>query len=970
MYSRFGRFGLTVLFLVAVLGLFTLLRGGRALSASLLSEAAAGSARNGGAQTAEAALIAAGDAFGLQKALEIANQRPAGAEPYRIYLPQGIYTFYPFGEVTRAWLPVLQGKAIIYGQNSELVLSSYGSTKPAQLVVEHGAALTLHNVVFRSDRNNGRAILNNGQLAIYDSQFYDGERTATQLDSNPSLSGIHNNGELTIMRSLFARNQSLSTTEPGGALRNAGTAVISCTRFEDNRAERGGAIFNDYGARLTVTQSAFLRNQANGGGAIFASSSVQVDDNWWNGQLPRVESQNFSTDSVSDAVGIADIADSDPTRSDACAAAAPIAPPADLLALQNAAGLFIAPANPPPMPPNQTSRRTVSRARFAEIDFNAAAASASPSVSGGSLLLNLFDDANWVAINDRVEPHVASPTGYTWLGRILGKPASEVVLSFDQGTLHGHINLVDQLFAVEYSGNGGLHYVLELNPANFDPCGGGLLPPANTPVPAEATAVAEVETPPFPPPPDVTGNPIIDVLVVYTSAARSAAGGTQAMLNEVNTAINLTNQSYANTNVSQRVRLVYAAEVAYTESGNMDTDLNRLTNTSDGFMDEVHVWRNQFKADMVALLTQSAQYCGLAWLMTNVNTSFNTLAFSVTQRGCINGHTFAHELGHNMGSQHNPENGSGGAYSYSYGYRDNVDPVRFRTIMSYACSSPSCPRINYWSNTVLTYSGEPMGTATQNNRLSLNNTAATVASFRTNGLVDTLGVYRPSAAWMFLRNSLSSGTADLQQSFGVSSDRPVVGDWNGDGVDTIGVYRPSTGQFFLKDSNAIGAPVVYTFVFGSPGDLPIVGDWDGDGKDGVGIFRTSNQTFYLRNALSSGVADYAITLGSSSDIPIAGDWNGNSRDGIGVFRSSNATFYLLNNAQQNGSFFAEIAFAYGQNGDLPVTGDWNGNGIDGVGVYRNGQLLLRNALSSGFADIVFTFGITGDLPFSGRFVQP
>lgn len=970
MHWRLRQLMVLVTFLVAVLGVFTLLRGGKALSASLLRDAATQSARSGNTHTAEAALIAAGDAFGLQKALEIANQRPAQAEPYRIYLSQGTYVFYPFGEVTRAWLPALQGKAIIYGQNSELVLSSYGSTKSAQLIVEQGATLTLHNVTFRSDRNNGRAILNNGQLAIYDSQFYDGERTATQLDSNPNMSGIHNNGELLIVRSLFARNQSLSTTEPGGALRNAGTATISCTRFEDNRAERGGAIFNDYGAKLTVTQSAFLRNQANGGGAIFASSSVQVDDNWWNGQLPRTESQNFSADSVSDAVLIARVADSDPTLSAACAAAAPIMPPADLLALQNAAGLFITPANPPPVSPDLTSRQTVDRVRLAHIDFNAAAASANPSVSGGSLLLNLFDDASWIAINDRVEPHVASPTGYTWIGRVLGKPASEVVLSIDQGTLHGHINLGDQLFAVEYSGNSGLHYVLELNPANFDPCGGGLLPPANTPAPVETTSAAEVETPPFPPPPDVTGNPIIDVMVVYTSAARSAAGGTQAMLNEVNTAITLTNQSYANTNVSQRVRLVYAAEVTYTESGNMDTDLNRLTYPSDGFMDAVHVWRNQFKADMVALLTQSAQYCGLAWLMTNVNTSFNSLAFSVTQRNCINGHTFAHELGHNMGSQHNPENGSGGAYTYSYGYRDNAGTVRFRTVMSYACSSPDCPRINYWSNTTLTYNGEPMGAATQNNRLSLNNTAATVANFRTNGLVDTVGVYRPSTSQVFLRNSLSTGPADFADVFGSGTDYPIAGDWNGDGVDTIGLYRRSTGQFFLKDSNAFGAPIVYSFVLGIPNDMPIVGDWDGDGRDSVGVFRPSNGLVYIRNSLTTGIADYTLVFGIPNDLPIAGDWNGNGRDGIGVFRPSTATFYLLNNAQQNGSFFADLAFAYGASGDLPLAGDWNGNGIDGVGVYRNGQLFLRNALSSGFADIVFSFGIANDLPFSGRFVQP
>ncbi|MFQ3536929.1 MAG: M12 family metallo-peptidase [Aggregatilineales bacterium] len=950
---------------MAILGTFALLRGVRVLSAE--APPVAPTTRSG-VQASQAALVAPDDAFGLQRALEFANQRPSTAEAFRIYLPQGTYTFYAKGEITRAWLPVLTGNVVIYGQNSEIVLSGYGSTSPAQLIVESGASLTLHNVVFRGERNDGRAIINNGRLAVYDSQFYDGARTATQLDSNAGLSGIHNNGELTITRSLLARNQSLSSVEPGGALRNAGKAIITCTRFEENRAERGGAIFNDYGAQLTVTQSAFVRNQANGGGAIFATSHIQADGNWWNGDTPRVEMQNFSADSISAAVHVAEVAEADPTLSAECALQAPVMPPADLLALQNGVGLFIAPAGEPILPSSLNSRATVSRARLVEVDFNAAFAAANSALSGSSFVLNLFEDVTWVAVNDRIEPHVGSPTGFTWIGHIVGKPASEVVLSFDQGTMHGHINLVDQLFGVEYSGSGGLHYVLELNPANFEPCGGGLTPPATTPLPIESTEAVQTEAPPFPPPSDVAGNPIIDVMVVYTSAARSAAGGTQAMLNEINTAVNLTNQSYANTNVNQRIRLVYAAEVAYTEPNNMNTDLNRLTSTNDGFMDEVHVWRNQFKADLVALITNTGQYCGLAWLMTYPN--FSNYGFSVTMRSCINNFTFGHELGHNMGSAHNPEDASSAYYSYSYGYRVNNVSVPFRTVMAYNCSSPGCPRINYWSNTALTYYGQPMGTATQNNRLSLNNTASIVADFRTNMLTDTVGIYRPSHSLLLLRNSLSTGPADLTQIFGGADDYPVAGDWDGDGVDTIGVYRRSTGQFLLKNSNAVGAPVVYSLYLGSANDMPIVGDWDGDGKDSVGIFRPSNGLIYIRNTLTTGVADYTLILGVPGDLPVAGDWNGNGRDGIGVFRPSTGTFYLLNNAQQNGTFFADAVFAFGQNGDRPVAGDWNANGIDGVGVYRNGQLSLRNALSSGPPDLIFFFGGTGDLPFTGRFVQP
>jgi hypothetical protein len=98
-------------------------------------------------------------------------------------------------------------------------------------------------------------------------------------------------------------------------------------------------------------------------------------------------------------------------------------------------------------------------------------------------------------------------------------------------------------------------------------------------------------------------------------------------------------------------------------------------------------------------------------------------------------YTFAHEMGHNMGSQHDRANAgaSTGAYSYSYGYQD---PNRaFRTIMAYNCAS-GCPRINYWSNPAVSYNGKPTGVADEadtsaDNAHSLNNTSGFVSGFRT-----------------------------------------------------------------------------------------------------------------------------------------------------------------------------------------------------------------------------------------------
>ena len=46
--------------------------------------------------------------------------------------------------------------------------------------------------------------------------------------------------------------------------------------------------------------------------------------------------------------------------------------------------------------------------------------------------------------------------------------------------------------------------------------------------------------------------------------------------------------------------------------------VDRLTNTSDGYIDNVHTLRDTYKADEVVLLVANSDYCGLAWLMTTL----------------------------------------------------------------------------------------------------------------------------------------------------------------------------------------------------------------------------------------------------------------------------------------------------------------------------------------------------------------
>jgi hypothetical protein len=243
------------------------------------------------------------------------------------------------------------------------------------------------------------------------------------------------------------------------------------------------------------------------------------------------------------------------------------------------------------------------------------------------------------------------------------------------------------------------------------------------------------------------------------------------------------------------------------------------------------------------------------------------------------------------------------------------------------------------------------------------NTSLTIAA----GTPETIGIFRPSTSTFYLRNSNTTGIADITITFGASTDKPVVGDWNGDGIETPGVYRASTGQFFLTDQSSAPATVDYSFVLGIAGDTPIVGDWDGDGKDGVGIFRPSNGLLYLKNGLTTGFADFTMVLGIPGDIGVAGDWNGDGKDSPGVYRPSNSNYYLTNQVCDC-SVFADFQLTFGVPGDLPFIGDWNGDGISGIGAFRtsNGLTFMRNALTQGFADIEILYGITNDVAFGGH----
>src|SRR5882762_8536989 len=103
----------------------------------------------------------------------------------------------------------------------------------------------------------------------------------------------------------------------------------------------------------------------------------------------------------------------------------------------------------------------------------------------------------------------------------------------------------------------------------------------------------------------------------------------------------------------------------------------------------------------------------------------------------------------------------------------------------------------------------------------------------------------------FVRRPAGAGWVTQSFVYGLASDHPVWGDWDGNGTFTAGVVRGN--QWLLRNGTGGGGADVPAFSFGRADDQFLVGDWDGNGTFTPGVVRGT--TWYLRNANGAGDHD-------------------------------------------------------------------------------------------------------------------
>ena len=98
----------------------------------------------------------------------------------------------------------------------------------------------------------------------------------------------------------------------------------------------------------------------------------------------------------------------------------------------------------------------------------------------------------------------------------------------------------------------------------------------------------------------------------------------------------------------------------------------------------------------------------------------------------------------------------------------------------------------------------------------------------------------------------------LSTAFGLSTDKTVPADYDGDGKTDFAVFRDGT-WYLLRSAQGFTA-----FQFGIANDVPAPADYDGDGRADATIFR--NGVWWMLKS-QSGTAE-AVSFGAGGDAPV------------------------------------------------------------------------------------------------------
>ncbi len=294
-----------------------------------------------------------------------------------------------------------------------------------------------------------------------------------------------------------------------------------------------------------------------------------------------------------------------------------------------------------------------------------------------------------------------------WSGRFPGAGYDSVVLTVQDGYLQGMYGEPGRAAYWIRSGLDGLGSLTQPvggRPAGgVDLCPGGVVPDLP---PSAAVGVQRVGPPTVDPPTVVrseSNHDRIDIVVLYTVQAAEAweSFGYGTPRASIQASMDFLNLVLRNNSMPAAAHLVHVAEAPAALDGPWSV-LGRFS-----ALREAAELRAVHQADMVHLFvgesSQNLGYCGIAYLLTRAGERNDWVnAYGVTAATCsfparegthpYFGQVFAHEVGHNLGANHDPANAGTSrdvaVRPWAFGHWDIDTAPTVETIMSYRSYAP------------------------------------------------------------------------------------------------------------------------------------------------------------------------------------------------------------------------------------------------------------------------------------------
>ncbi|SDW23965.1 Nucleoid-associated protein YgaU, contains BON and LysM domains [Lysobacter enzymogenes] len=519
---------------------------------------------------------------------------------------------------------------------------------------------------------------------------------------------------------------------------------------------------------------------------------------------------------------------------------------------------------------------------------------------------------------------------WTWVGRVDGEAGKQAILTFGERAVFGVIDQPGKP-ALKLTMRDGASWLVETDPVRLALTGQEatvhaddfkIPEPSAAAAPAYWGASAAAALPVAADAADAA-TATIDVLIGYSKGYATGLGGASQAVTRLNNLVDITNQAYANSQIAARLRLVSTLQVDYTDSGDNGDALDALSGVNGAAVDPafnaLRAARDQYGADLVSFVRKydrsTHNGCGVAWIIGGGQQAYTARSagsgYSVVSDGreSVGGttyfcreETFAHELGHNLGAQHDRATASSdgtlryGAFAYSFGYKTTANSGNFYDIMAYGDSGQTAYRV--FSNPRITFCGGlACGVENQADLTrTFNQTAPIAATFRATLRVgvrnDFDGDGRSDIYW---RNAVN-GVNDLWQMSGI--DRKAVstvyrepdtswkvlgsGDFDGDGLADVLWRNAVGGEIYIQLMNGdrIGKGGYSTTVADQNWQVVALGDFDGDGR--TDLYWRNKVTGYNDVWLMDGIARKAVaTVYREADmnwtVVGAGDFNGDGR---------------------------------------------------------------------------------------------